>query len=234
MDKTLIITGGSRGIGLATASLFSLHGYQVINLSRTPIPLDNALHLPVDLSEPDWNRACMGKIHAHIQNQRHLVLVHNAGLLYKDSVVDVTRDALQRVLQINLIAPVQLNQLLLPLMKKGSAILYVGSTLAGKAVANACSYAVSKHALIGLMRATCQDLAGTGIHTACICPGFTDTDMLREHVGDDTDVLDSLTAYVAMERLISPQEIADTLYFCAGNSVLNGAVIHANLGQIER
>ena len=234
MDKTLIITGGSRGIGLATASLFIRHGYQIVNLSRTLIPLDDALHLPVDLSEPDWDRACMDKIHAHIQDQRHLVLVHNAGLLYKDSVVDVTRDALQRVLQINLIAPVQLNQLLLPQMAQGSAILYVGSTLAEKAVANACSYTVSKHALIGLMRATCQDLAGTGIHTACICPGFTDTDMLREHVGDDTDILDSLTAHVAMGRLISPEEIAESLYFCAGHPVLNGAVIHANLGQKER
>ena len=42
------------------------------------------------------------------------------------------------------------------------------------------SYVVSKHALVGMMRATCQDLAGREIHTACICPGFTDTEMFRD------------------------------------------------------
>ena len=128
----------------------------------------------------------------------------------------------------------QLNRLVLPLMEPGSAILYVGSTLSVKAVANTCSYSASKHALAGLTRATCQDLAGSGIHTACVCPGFTETDMLRELAGHDAAALDGLAQHVTMGRLIDPAEIAETLYFCARQPVMNGAIVQANLGQIER
>jgi len=132
------------------------------------------------------------------------------------------------------VACVQLDQLLLPLMGAGSSIVYVGSTLGEKAVAGACAYVVSKHALIGLMRATCQDLAGRGIHTACVCPGFTDTEMLRAHVGQASEVLEALAGNVTFGRLIEPEEVARTIHFCALNAVINGAVIHANLGQFER
>ena len=86
--------------------------------------------------------------------------------------------------------------------------------------------------MIGMMRATCQDLAGRGIHTACICPGFTDTEMLRAHVPDDA--MASVRAMSAFDRLIDPDEIADCLYWSAQSPVINGSVLHANLGQIER
>ena len=117
-------------------------------------------------------------------------------------------------------------------MPSGSSILYVGSTLAEKAVPNSYSYVVTKHALIGMMRATCQDLAGRGIHTACICPGFTDTEMLRAHVPDEA--MDAVRGLSAYGRLIEPSEIAHTLHWAAESPVINGAVLHANLGQVER
>jgi 3-oxoacyl-[acyl-carrier protein] reductase len=88
--------------------------------------------------------------------------------------------------------------------------------------------------VVGLMRATCQDLAGSGVHTACVCPGFTDTEMLREHVGQDQVILTAIAGGVTQGRLIKPQEIADTLWFASQQAVTNGAVLHVNLGQIER
>ena len=94
------------------------------------------------------------------------------------------------------------------------------------------SYVVSKHAQVGMMRATCQDLAGTGIHTACVCPGFTDTEMLRDHV--PVDAMDSVRGMSAFNRLTEPGEIADALLWAASSPVINGSVIHANLGQVER
>ncbi|MDP7389608.1 MAG: SDR family oxidoreductase, partial [Pseudomonadales bacterium] len=114
----------------------------------------------------------------------------------------------------------------------GSSVLYVGSTLSEKAVPGLASYVTSKHAVAGLMRATCQDLAGTGVHTVCINPGFTNTEMLRDHV--PADVMPQIAVMSAFERLIEPEEIAQALLFAAHNPVLNGAVINANLGQIER
>ena len=232
--KRLLITGASRGIGLATARLFAGEGWQVVNVSRRAIPLAGARQLSIDLADPGWDRAHGAELLAAVRDSTQLCLVHNAGLLSKDSVEDLDGERLACALQVNVVAAQQLNRLLLPLMPRGSSIVYVGSTLGEKAVAGACAYVVSKHAQIGLMRATCQDLAGRGIHTACVCPGFTDTEMLRSHVSGDESVIAAIAAGVTMGRLVEPEEIAALIRFCALNPVVNGAVIHANLGQIER
>jgi NAD(P)-dependent dehydrogenase (short-subunit alcohol dehydrogenase family) len=119
-------------------------------------------------------------------------------------------------------------------MSRGSAIIYVGSTLSEKAVPGSFSYVTSKHAVVGLMRSTCQDLIDTGIHTACICPGFTDTEMLQNIIKNDPTILEAIKAINGGGRLIKPEEIAQTIYFAANNPVINGAILHANLGQKER
>ena len=92
------------------------------------------------------------------------------------------------------------------------------------------AYATSKHAVAGLMRSTAQDLAGTGIHTACICPGFTNTEMLQGYGGE---ALSHLASLVTQKRLIAPAEIAELLFHAAQNPVVNGSMIQADLGFIE-
>ena len=230
----LLITGASRGIGRSTAELFAEMNYEVLNISRSPASHGSIVNHQIDLSDPNWARDRGRAIREAATGYDRIALIHNAGTLNKDSVRDLKSVDLLRVLQVNLVAALQLNQLVLPLMKDGSSILYVGSTLSEMGVAGACSYVVAKHALLGLMRATCQDLAGTGIHTACICPGFTDTEMLREHMGGSGETLAAIASGIAFGRLIEPDEIARTLLFCAENPVINGAVLHVNLGQLHR
>lgn len=237
--KILIITGGSKGIGKACVQRFQQAGYRVINISRTACDLPQVKNLALDMSDPTWAERGAPELHDAITQlaaagQVKIALVHNAARLAKDSVVDIGAEAFAGVMQVNVIAPAQLNQILLPVMAAGSAIVYVGSTLSEKAVAGACSYVTSKHALVGLMRATCQDLAGKGIHSNCVCPGFTNTEMLREHVGNNAAILEAIAAGVTFGRLIEPDEIAEVIYTAASQPVLNGALLHANLGQIER
>lgn len=234
--KTLVITGGSRGIGHAAATLFAQHGYRIVNVSRAAIDIPGAVQIVADLAEPHWpdQHGVAAKLERAVAGSSEIAVVHSAGLLAKDAANAIEAGAFRRALQVNVVAPSQLNQLLLPAMARGSSILYVGSTLGEKAVPGACSYVVSKHAVIGLMRSTCQDLAGSGVHTACVCPGFTDTEMLRAHVGNSREILESLATGMTFGRLIEPVEIARTLLFCAQHAVINGAVIHANLGQVER
>lgn len=232
MNKALVITGASRGIGLATAQLFMENGFRVINLSRSRSPLSGIENIDVDLSGGSWEETITAQLLSTLGNATQIVLVHNAGAIIKDALQTLDIHAFRRVLEINVIAPAQLSHLLLPSMRTGSSIIYIGSTLGEMAVPNSCAYVTSKHALIGLMRSTCQDLAGTGIHTACICPGFTDTEMLRAHVGHSEEVLQGLSQRVTQKRLIAPDEIARTIYFSALNPVINGAVLHANLGQV--
>ncbi len=230
--KLAIVTGASAGIGLATAARFLEAGYQVVNLSRRPCPLEAATHLRCDLADPGALDGVRQEIEAALDGAEEVALIHNASRLVGDTAAEADVAALRSVLEVNVVAVHALNRLAIPRMGGGSCVLFVGSTLAEKAVPGSFSYVVSKHALIGMMRACCQDLAGTGIHTACICPGFTDTEMLREHVPDDA--MDGVRGMSAFGRLIEPAEIAEALFWAASSPVINGSVIHANLGQIER
>ena len=230
--NTLVITGASSGIGLHTASLFLAEGYVVVNLSRRPCPLEGVIQITCDLAEPDFMNAVKPRLRPVLEQATRAVLIHNASLLTNDSSTQADSSVLRRVLEINVVAPNSLNAFVIPLLHSGSSILFVASTLAEKAVPGSFSYVTSKHAQIGMMRALTQDLAGKGIHAAAICPGFTDTEMLRQHV--PADAMEMVRRMSAFERLISPDEIARTLLFAAENPVLNGAVLHANLGQVER
>jgi 3-oxoacyl-[acyl-carrier protein] reductase len=231
--RALVITGASRGIGFATAQHFAARGFTVFNLSRSSVAAENIRHIEVDLGSCDWQKTINSTLLPALSAAEQIVLVHNAAANIHDSLQEFSADDFRHMLEVNVVAPAQLGHLLLPQMRAGSSIIYIGSTLSEIAVSNSCAYVTSKHALIGLMRSTCQDLAGTGIHTACICPGFTDTEMLRQHVGNSEGVLQAIAAGVTQKRLIQPAEIARTVYFCAENAVINGAVIHANLGQIQ-
>jgi NAD(P)-dependent dehydrogenase (short-subunit alcohol dehydrogenase family) len=230
--NTLLITGASAGIGAATARRFLEADWAVVNLSRRPCPVEGVTHLPCDLTNPELADALAPALTPHLEAATRLVLVHNAARMDSDTAQNTDAAALRDILEINVVAPTTLNRLCVPYMKSGSAIVYVGSTLSEKAVPGSYSYVSTKHAMVGMMRATCQDLADTGIHTVCVCPGFTDTEMLRNHV--PAEAMDSIRAMSAYQRLIDPAEIAETIHFAAENPVINGAVIHANLGQVER
>ena len=231
--KRAIITGASQGIGKATAALMVEAGYEVINLSRQRSALSGVEDISVDLAAALTQNTLPDLLRPLLRSPAVTVLVHNAFRHEHDSVSDLTDAGFAAILNLNLQAPNALNRLLIPTMQRGSSILYIGSTLSEKAVAGAFSYVITKHALVGMMRATTQDLVGRGIHSACICPGFTDTPMLRQHLGTDIDVLAKVSGRSAESRLIEPEEIARTVRFAAEQPVVNGAVIHANLGQIE-
>lgn len=230
MNKFLIISGGSSGIGYAAAVLFQKENYKVINISRSEIPLKDAIHISVDLSTSTWHEEVRSTFKTLLEDADQISLIHNASKMQSDNVENFDLDALRDVLEVNLVGPSILNQLTIPYMKRGSSIIYVGSTLSEKAVPQMSSYVTTKHGMIGLMRSTCQDLFGRFIHTACVCPGATETEMLQDYVQGNAEALKMMAGTLSENRLISPKEIASTLLFCSQNSVINGSVIHANLG----
>ncbi len=236
MKQIAIITGASSGIGEATATKFIGEGWSLINLSRRRCPVAGVQNILVDLSNTDAvEQACL-TISAQLESfpSKQCCLIHNASLMLKNQGFSTNDEDMQRSLSVNILAVNALNRCAIPLMTDKSSILFVGSTLSEKAVGGAFTYIISKHAQLGMMRALCQDLAGTGVHTAMICPGFTDTEMLRKHLNHDTDLLQSISSMNAFGRLISPGEIADLICFARDNPVINGAVLHGHLGQLER
>jgi len=231
--KTAIITGASVGIGRAAAEAFLAEGFQVYNLSRRPCPVPAVNNLSCDLSAPESIDQTCKVLAGALIGSESVALVHNASQMLKDSVTDCDSDSLRRVLETNVVAINSLNKHLLHRLPRSSSILYVGSTLSEKAVPNSFSYVLSKHAQLGMMRATCQDLMGSGIHTALVCPGFTDTEMLRTHLGDDPAIERMIAGMNSFDRLIEPAEIAELIRWAHHNPVINGSVLHANLGQKE-
>lgn len=228
MSDLLVITGGSAGIGLATVSCFLQHGYDVANVSRSLCPAKGAVSIKADLGNVDFAAVVSHALDPMLVagGKRRMVLVHNALESWLDSVETVTLDRFERMLRMSLSAPLVLNQLLLPHMEPGSAIIYVGSTLSTRAVPNSFSYITAKHALVGMMRATAQDLAGRQIHSLCVCPGPTDTPMLRYLF--NAKELDRLRETTSVRRLIEPREIGEVIFMAANTPVLNGTLIDAS------
>jgi len=231
--KVAIITGASAGIGTAAANAFLRDGFTVFSLARRDCPLPEVTSLHCDLSRNDSVERALDQLAKAVPGRCEIALVHNASQMRKDAAGNCDSHSLQQVLETNVVAINSLNQRLLPLMAAASSVLYIGSTLAEKAVPGSFSYVVSKHAQLGMMRATCQDLMGSGIHTAMICPGFTDTEMLRTHLGNDSAVIAAIAGMNSFNRLVEPEEIAELVRWAHHNPVINGAVLHANLGQKE-
>ncbi|MDG2273917.1 MAG: SDR family NAD(P)-dependent oxidoreductase [Halioglobus sp.] len=231
--KVAIITGASVGIGSSTAQKFLDEGFTVFNLARRQCAVDGVRSLVCDLSSQASIDAACDTLKKAMVGCSEVTLIHNASQMKKDSVDDCSSDNLSQVMATNVIAINSLNQHLLPLMPASSSLLYIGSTLSDKAVPGSFSYVISKHAQLGMMRATCQDLMGSGLHTAMICPGFTDTEMLRTHIGTDPDIEAGVAGMNSFNRLIEPEEIAELICWAHHNPVINGAVLHANLGQKE-
>ena len=232
MEKILVITGGSRGIGKATIEVYKEKAWKVINISRTPCDIPGVENFKVDLSKPDWVIKFQDDVKNTILTAEKISLVHNASIFNQDNITSLPAESLREVLEFNLISAQALNGIVIPIMRPGSSIIYIGSTLSEIGVSGRASYVISKHAIVGMMRATCQDLQGKDISTCCVCPGFVNTTMLTEQVNKKK--LDALVKdKVSAGRLIEPQEIAELIYFCATHPIVNGSVLHANLGQIS-
>ncbi|MDE0645869.1 MAG: SDR family NAD(P)-dependent oxidoreductase [Gammaproteobacteria bacterium] len=231
--KYLVVTGASSGIGLATAERFLQAKFEVINLSRRPCPINQVHSYPADLSSHELQSVIELVIteHFNADNDKEIHLVHNAAQFSLDNALDTSDESLHAILQVNVIAANTLNRLIIPKMGKNSSVIFVGSTLSEKAISNTFSYVTSKHAQLGMMKSLCQDLTNPDVHVAAICPGFTDTAMLRANAPEE--ILVQLGARTAFGRLISPEEIAEAIFWVSQNPVVNGSVIHANLGQKE-
>eukprot|EP01080_Neovahlkampfia_damariscottae_P001313 gene1313-11396_t len=199
-EKYLVITGGSSGIGKSTIQKFQSKGYRIINLSRRKCDIENVENIQIDLSSLEDIEKLDLKISGKI------CFVHSSGSHPTDSIFKFDAMTMNSTMNINVTSAAIITSKLLPKMTKGSSVIYIGSTLSEKAVPNQLSYVTAKHAVIGLMRATTQDLLGKGIHTVCICPGFTDSEMLEEAKSNEK-FQQFIKEFVSFGRLIQPEEM---------------------------
>lgn len=114
--KYLIITGASKGIGFATASLFIENHWEVINISRSPCHLEHVVNISADLACPDVVNDIKNQVDSIIQSKAIICVVHNAALYNQDSLQILDVQKLRAVLEIGLIFPLIVNQFLLEKM----------------------------------------------------------------------------------------------------------------------
>ena len=242
--KIALITGGSRGIGAATAKLFAKLGADVaINYNDQKNEAEKVradiehhgrqcLVIKADIGKrPD----CENLVKSTIDEFGKIdILVNNAGIWTESAIENMTDEVLDRLLDINLKGCFYMTTAAVPHMKKQKSgnIIFVASTAAQRGEAFHSHYAASKGALIALTKSLCAELAGDNIHVNCVAPGWVDTDMSHEAlIGPDSRKILSL---IPLGRAATAEEIAGPIVFMASEwaSFIDGEVLNVNGGAV--
>lgn len=239
-QKTLILTGASRGIGHATVKRFSSAGWRVLTCSRQPFPEDCPWeagpedHVQVDLSEEDNIDQAIREIRDRVEGGLIHALVNNAGISPKTpdggrlNSLETDIELWRHVFQVNFFAPIMLARGLLAELEKAKGSVVNVTSIAGGRVHPYASaaYATSKAALAALTREMAADFGPRGIRVNAIAPGEIDTSILSPGTED-------MIGGIPLRRLGAPEEVAKTIYFLCSDqaSYVTGAEIHVNGGQ---
>lgn len=237
-DKNVLITGGTRGIGFALVEKFLEQGANVFTTGtsenslkdlKSKLPKLNPDNLfPVDFASPqDFTAFCK-----EISKQDIEILINNAGINKIGDSEEISMEDWDRINRVNLRAPMELSQAVIPSMRKKNwgRIINLTSIFAVVSKEKRVSYSSSKFGLIGQSKALSLDLAPQNILVNCISPGFIDTELTRKVLGDEG--IKELTAQVPLKRLGRPEEIANIALFLASglNSFITGQNIIADGG----
>ncbi len=187
----VLVTGASAGIGRELARAFASHGYDLVLAARNEGAITElgrelaATHavraktMPADLSLRGAAEAIADALEG--AGVEVGVLVNNAGVLFEGDFVGIALDDHLRLLQINVVALTSLTRVFLPAMLKRGAgrILNVASTAAFAPLPQLAVYAAAKAYVLSLTESIAEELRGTSVTATALCPGFTDTAMMR-------------------------------------------------------
>ena len=241
--KTALVTGGTSGIGLATAQRFAAEGAYVFITGRDRARLDeatatigdNARGVQGDISNPDDLDTLAAEISAHGKGLD--VIFANAGGGDFAALPDVTVQHYRDTFDRNVAGTVFTVQKALPLLNEGASIVLAGSTAASEGVPAFGMYAASKAAIRSLGRTWAAELIDRKIRVNTIIPGPIETPGLAvlAPAEEQQALLDGMAAGVPMKRLGHVDEIASAVLFLASDqsSYMTGAELAADGGQLQ-
>lgn len=245
VNKITLITGGTSGIGLATAHRFAAEGAQVIVTGRRQAELDKAVsaigHGALGFRVDSSDRAALDVLYAQIRERfgRLDVLFANAGGGSMLPLGQITDAHVDDIFGSNVKGTLFTVQQALPLLSRGASIILTGSTTGSTGTPNFSVYAASKAAVRSFARNWILDLRGSGIRVNTLSPGATLTAGLIDLAGGDPAVekalLDGLAAQTPLGRVSDPSEIAGAALFLASDdaSFVNGVELFADGGMAQ-
>jgi NAD(P)-dependent dehydrogenase (short-subunit alcohol dehydrogenase family) len=243
-DRTVIVTGGTRGIGLSLAEGFVLAGARVVVASRKPAACDKAaahlrdlggqaIGVPTHLGEVDDLRALVQRTVDEFGGVD--VLVNNAANPLAQPLGQMTVDALNKSFEVNLRGPVVLVQEALPYLKESShaAVLNVVSVGAFIFSPTMAIYSSMKSAMMSFTRSMAAELVDQGIRVNALAPGPVDTHMMQQN---PQAAIDGMVGGTLVKRLATPDEmVGPALLLCSdAGSYITGSVIIADGGGTPR
>jgi NAD(P)-dependent dehydrogenase (short-subunit alcohol dehydrogenase family) len=242
--RSVVVTGGGRGIGRATAKAFAAAGGDVLVLGRTVADLEATVAQIKDDGGHAWLLQCDVCDEAQVdaaaaraieRNGRIDVLVNNAGIDDDTPFLEIERSRWRNVIDVNLTGVFLMSQSVARHMAAsgGGVILHTASIDGSGGDGPYAAYNASKAGLLGLNRTMALELAAHGIRSNCVSPGFTHTVMTEKAVGP------KLLAYlngsfdrVPMKRLVRPEEVAAAFLFLASDeaSAITGIDLRVDCG----
>ena len=227
--RGVIVTGGGRGIGQATARAFAAEGADVLVLGRTVADQEETVAQITADGGQAWLLPCDVTNEAQVEEtvtraasrwDRIDVLINNAGIDDDTPFLEIDRARWRAVIDTNLTGVFLLSQAVAREMAKtgGGAILHTASIDASGGDGPYAAYNASKAGLLGLSRTMALELAAHGIRSNCVSPGFTHTVMTEKAVGPKLmDYLNGSFARVPMKRLVRTDEVAQAFLFLASD-----------------
>jgi 3-oxoacyl-[acyl-carrier protein] reductase len=219
--KVVFLTGATRGIGAAVYSALISAGATVVGSGtgkQRPIGFEE--YYRADFSTLDGIYECAN----YLRTLQPDILINNAGINKNAPFLDIDPEDFLRIQQVNLFAPFCLSQAVIPGMKsKGWGRIVSLSSIWGKISKEyRAAYSASKFALDGITLALALEHAADGILANCVAPGFTDTELTREMLGEVG--IAQLLAKVPIGRMASPEEIAKLIVWLASpeNTYITG------------
>ena len=236
-DKVAIITGGSRGIGFATAEAFLREGATVIIAASSKASADKAV---AELKEkyPDRRVGGIAPDLANLEDVRSIfktvaanygcidILVNNAGVSESTPFMDYTEETFDKVMDLNVKGVFNATRAAAECMvaRGKGVILSTSSMVSISGQPSGFAYPASKFAVNGLTVSLARELGPKGIRVNAVAPGITETDMMK---AVPKEVIEPMVARIPLRRLGQPEDIANAFVFLASDeaSYITGVVL---------